>query len=163
MESRFETLTEKKFVGNRVMMSSADNKTFDLWRNFMPQRKAIQNVVGTELYSIEVYPKGFFERFDPNAEFEKWAAVEVADFETVADGLEIIVVPGGDYAVFSYKGLSGEGAKAYRYIFAEWLPKSGYSLDSRPHFAKMGEKYKNDDPNSEEELWIPVKIEKRDS
>jgi hypothetical protein len=30
-------------------------------------------------------------------------------------------------------------------------------LNKRPHFAKMGEKYKNEDPDSEEELWIPIK------
>jgi len=30
-------------------------------------------------------------------------------------------------------------------------------LDNRPHFEVLGEKYKNGDPESEEEIWIPVK------
>ena len=32
-----------------------------------------------------------------------------------------------------------------------------YTLDDRPHFEILGEKYKNQDPDSEEELWIPIK------
>jgi AraC family transcriptional regulator len=38
------------------------------------------------------------------------------------------------------------------------LPGSDYSLDSRAHFEILGKKYKHDDPNSEEEVWIPIKI-----
>jgi AraC family transcriptional regulator len=30
-------------------------------------------------------------------------------------------------------------------------------LDQRPHVEVMGEKYKNNDPDSEEEIWIPIK------
>ncbi|MGK2861531.1 MAG: GyrI-like domain-containing protein [Chitinophagaceae bacterium] len=45
----------------------------------------------------------------------------------------------------------------FSYIFNTWLPPSGYDLDNRPHFEILGEKYKNDDPLSEEEIWIPIK------
>ncbi|EPE83362.1 GyrI-like small molecule binding domain protein [Leptospira noguchii str. 1993005606] len=40
------------------------------------------------------------------------------------------------------------------YIFQEWLPNSGYKL--KPHFELLGSKYKNNDPTSEEEVWIPI-------
>jgi AraC family transcriptional regulator len=30
-------------------------------------------------------------------------------------------------------------------------------LDNRPHFEILGEKYKQGSPDSEEEIWIPVK------
>lgn len=39
-----------------------------------------------------------------------------------------------------------------------WLPASDYNLDNRPHFEVLGEKYKNNDPTSEEEIWIPIKL-----
>jgi AraC family transcriptional regulator len=32
-----------------------------------------------------------------------------------------------------------------------------YFLDDRPHFEILGDKYKNGDPDSEEEIWIPIK------
>ena len=36
-------------------------------------------------------------------------------------------------------------------------PNSDYKPDDRPHFELLGAKYKNDDPDSEEEIWIPIK------
>jgi AraC family transcriptional regulator len=157
MEPGIITLPEKKFVGKRISMAFADNRTMALWKGFMPKRKTIRNSLGTELYSIEVYPPLFFDDFNPAAVFEKWAAVEVSDFQTVPDDMETLVSPEGLYAVFIHKGPASAGPKTYRYIFETWLPGSGYVLEHRPHFAIMGEKYKNDDPGSEEEIWIPVK------
>jgi len=152
-----ETLGEKKFIGKRLRMSFTNNKTHELWRSFMPRRKEIQNIIGSELYSIEVYPPNFYNNFNPEAEFEKWAAVEVTDFQTIPDNMETIISPEGLYAVFIHKGAASEGPKTYQHIFAIWLPNSEFQLDNRPHFAVMGAKYKSEDPDSEEELWIPVK------
>ena len=157
MPPRIENLTEKLLVGKRLKMSFVETRTTELWRGFMPRRKEIENSNGSDLYSVEIYPRGFFDDFAPEKEFEKWAAIEVADFENVPGDLETLMIPNGLYAVFLYRGKSSEGAGFYRYIFAEWLPNSEFLLDERPHFALMGEKYKNDEPDSEEELWIPVK------
>ena len=157
MQHRIAVLKEKKFIGKRVMISFAINRTGELWRSFMPARKNIRNQVGSDLFSIEVYPPLFFDRFDPASEFEKWAAVEVTDFTFVPDGMEAITVPGGLYAVFSYVGPASAASSAYQHIFATWLPQSDFLLDDRPHLAVMGAGYKHEDPGSEEELWIPVK------
>lgn len=157
MQYRIETLPEIKLAGEHVRMSFANNKTGELWRAFMPRRREIGNTVGTELYSVEIYPRGYFETFNPSADFEKWAAVPVKDLDKLPEGMESLTIPEGLYAVFTYKGRASEGAKAYEYIFRTWLPESEYVLDNRPHFALMGEKYKNDDPDSEEELWVPIK------
>jgi AraC family transcriptional regulator len=82
--------------------------------------------------------------------------VEV-DIETqIPEGMETLTIPGGMYAVFHYKGLSTD-TSIFEYIFKTWLPSSGYVLDDRPHFERLGEKYKNGDPNSEEDIFIPVK------
>ena len=138
-------------------MSFADNKTASLWSSFMPRRKEIKNNIGTELYSVQVYAPLFFDQFDPKAEFAKWATVEVTDYDKVPNGMEPFILPGGLYAVFLYHGSSGAAAGVFQYIFSIRLPQSGYILDNRPHFEILGEKYKNDDPDSEEEIWIPVK------
>lgn len=157
MEYRIETMPETQFVGQKALMSLSDNKTVAIWRNFMPKRDEIKGVIGNELYSIEQYEDDYFANFDPSKRFKKWAAVAVSTLEDQPADMQSLVVPEGKYAVFHYKGSSSEAGKAYQYIFREWLPNSGYQLDNRPHFAVMGEKYKNNDPNSEEELWIPVK------
>ena len=93
---------------------------------------------------------------DFHQEFEKWAAVEVAAFDDVPEGLETFTLGGGRYAVFDYKGASTD-SRIFVYIFTEWLPASGYALDDRPHFEILGDRYRNADPESEEEIWIPIK------
>ncbi len=157
MQARIETLSETKLIGKHMTMSLSDNKTGELWRSFMLRRKEIQNNIGTTLYSMQVYDPSYFIHFDPNKIFEKWATIEVTDFETVPDGMETITLSSGLYAVFIHKGDASTGPQIFRYIFETWLPGSEYVLDHRPHFEKLGEKYKNNDPDSEEEIWIPVK------
>lgn len=157
MEHRIEILTEKKLVGLRMKMSFVDNKTGELWKNFMPKRKEIQNIVGIELYSMQIYPPLFFMDFNHNAEFEKWACAEVTDIKEIPAEMETFILTKGLYAVFLYKGAASEAKNAFQYIFRTWLPNSGYILDDRPHFELLGEKYKNNDPTSEEEIWIPIK------
>lgn len=123
----------------------------------MPRRKEIKNHLSTDLFSMQVYDKNYdFKNFDLHAKFEKWAAIEVSDFNDVPSGMETFVLPEGLYAVFIHKGPASEGERTFRYIFQEWLPGSGYQLDDRPHFEILGDKYKTDDPQSEEEVWIPV-------
>jgi AraC family transcriptional regulator len=157
MQPRIVTLNEKKLIGKRIKMSFSNNKTYELWRSFMPRKKDIRNVISSDLYSIEVYGRAFFDNFSPETEFEKWAAVEVTDFNTVPDDMESITLSGGLHAVFLYQGPASAASKLYQYILGTWLPGSDFLLDNRPHFALMGPKYKNEDPNSEEEIWIPIK------
>lgn len=155
MKPRIETLTEKKLVGKRMTMSLTENKTAILWQNFMPKRKEINNRVTNDLISMQVYHEPL-RIGDLNQEFEKWAAIEVSHFDDVPEGLDTFILKGGLYAVFDYKGL-GTDNSIFIYIFGTWLPNSNYILDNRPHFEILGDKYKNGDPNSEEEIWIPIK------
>ena len=157
MKPTIISLSSKKLLGIRTRTSLSLNKTRSLWQSFMPRRKEIRNAIGTELYSLQVYDSFYFSNFNPHTEFEKWACVEVKDYDTIPEGMEPFSLPGGLYAVFLYKGSSASGAETFRYIFETWLPSSEYELDNRPHFEVLGEKYRNDNPDSEEEIWIPVK------
>jgi len=66
-------------------------------------------------------------------------------------------LPAGLYAFFVHKGPADDGFKIYNYILKEWLPNSSCQLDNRPHFTLMAEKHKNNNPESKEKIWIPVK------
>lgn len=139
-------------------MTFAEDQTFVLWSSFMPERRQIANAVNNELFSMQVYPTDFdFEAFDPDARFEKWAAAEVNDFDQVPENMEPFTLPGGLYAVFVHKGPASDGPKTFGYIFRIWLPASEFVLDTRPHFEILGDKYKNNAPDSEEEIWIPIR------
>jgi AraC family transcriptional regulator len=157
MNPRIERLSAKKLVGNRMLMTFSNNRSYELWSGFMPRRKEISNHIGTNLYSVQIYAPRFFENFDPVAEFDKWAAIEVTDFNKIPGGLETYTLPEGLYAVFHYQGAASSAAATFKHILGTWLPNSDYILDDRPHFEILGEKYKNEDPGSEEELWIPIK------
>jgi AraC family transcriptional regulator len=160
-EPRIETIPAKKLIGQRLSMSLADNKTYQLWSSFMPRRKEIEHCVNQDLISMQVYDDAFnFKNFNPNAAFEKWAAVEVADLEFVPAQMETFILPPGLYAIFLHRGARTTAPKTFQYIFETWLPNSDYRLDNRPHFELLGKKYKNENPDSEEEIWIPVKPKK---
>jgi len=155
-EPRIEVLQEKMLVGKHLNMSFADNRTAELWRSFMPLKKEIRYVVNTDLYSLQLYPPAFFEPFNPHAAFKKWAAIEVSNTDIIPEGMEALTLAGGLYAVFVHRGASHD-TSTFQYIFGIWLPNSAYLLADRPHFELLGAKYKNAEPDSEEEIWIPIK------
>ncbi|MBD0778048.1 GyrI-like domain-containing protein [Maribacter sp. ANRC-HE7] len=156
LKPRIEALKEKRLVGKHLRMSLAQNRTEELWGSFMPMIKTISNTISDNKFSLQVYPKDYFDNFDPTIEFEKWAMVEVVDFINVPGQCSTFVLQAGLYAVFDYKG-SGTNSRIFEYIFSSWLPNSDYILDNRPHFEVLGEKYKNNHPESEEQIWIPVR------
>lgn len=157
MTPSITSITAKKLVGLSVTMSFADNKTGLLWRTFMPKRNEIQNTINNDLYSLQLYPSTIIESgFTLDMVFEKWALKEVSSFDTIPEGMQSFVLPTGLYAVFHYKGLSTD-TTIFDFIFNTWLPQSAYVLDNRPHFEILGDLYKNNDPASEEDVYIPIK------
>ena len=157
MSPRIEIVQSKKLIGKRTKLTYFIIRIAQLWGSFMPDRKHITNPLTNELIALTLYTADHFTNFELTNEFEKWACVEVADFEKIPTGMEGFVLNGGLYAIFHYRGSSAEIAAFYRSIFEEWLPNSNYTLDQRPHVEVMGEKYKNNEPDSEEEIWIPIK------
>lgn len=162
MESRIEELPEMTLIGKSMRMSLTNNRTFELWNSFMTSKGAIENGVGTNLYSIQVYDDlHYFEKFDPITEFTKWAAIEVENHSNIPNGFLSYTLKKGTYAVFVHKGTPADFPKTFQYILGKWLPQSGFELDNRPHFELLGDKYKNNDPNSKEEVWVPIRKKSR--
>lgn len=156
MNPTIKTFKTTKFIGKNLSFTYTDYRAFELWSSFMPRRREIQNAIGSELYNIQINPENF--DFQPNTPFTKWAAIAVSSFDFIPDGMETLEIQEGLYAVFSYKGDQSNVAAFFNSIYTEWLPNSEYELGNHPQFEILGEKYKNNDPNSEEEIWIPVKL-----
>lgn len=119
----------------------------------MPEKYKIKNVATNELIAMQLFPNNINN--EGADEYTIWATVEVHDFENIPNGILSYAIPSGDYAVFTLKGMNIQGL--YEKIMTEWLPKSGYTIDDRPHFQIMGENYKNGSPDSEEDIYIPIK------
>ena len=159
MQPTFVYLKEKKLVGCSCKMNFTDNKTGILWQGFMPRVKEIKNKTSTDLFSVQVYDADYnFNQFNPSVYFTKWSATEVSIFDHVPANMETLTIAEGLYAVFLHKGSNTDNS-TFQYIFQKWLPNcEEYSLDARPHFEVLGEKYKNNNSSSEEEIWIPIKF-----
>ena len=157
MNPRIEIIEEKKLVGKKLTMSYANYRIGELWGSFMPRRKEISNITSNDLISLVIYKPNHFDDFNPTNEFERWAVVEVDDFANIPVEMETFGLSSGLYAVFHYIGSTDGIASFYQNIFTVWLPNSEYELDDRPHFEILGEKYKNNDPLSEEDIFIPIK------
>ncbi|MGY6648395.1 GyrI-like domain-containing protein [Wenyingzhuangia sp. IMCC45574] len=156
MKPQIVALEEKKLIGMSLKMSLENNKTGVLWKDFSPRIKEISNGISSDKFSLQQYDAEYFSAFNPNKEFVKWAAIEVENYDSIPSNMETLILKAGLYAVFHYKGYSHDSS-FFHSIYTEWLPKSGYVLDQLPHFEVLGTKYKNNDPNSEEEIWIPIK------
>lgn len=155
---RIEEVSEKKLIGNRLVMSLSEDRTKELWQGFMSRRKEIGNSINTDLISMQVYDRLLsFSEFNDTTQFEKWAVVEVKDYKVLPKGMESYTLLGGLYAVFIHKGLPSAFPKTAQYIYGVWLPHSDYELDHREHFEVLGDRYRKNDPSSEEEVWVPIK------
>ena len=71
--------------------------------------------------------------------------------EVPVDGdLRIVEVPGGRHAVLHHRGPYAELNKAYRWLYREWLPRSGEQCADRPIF----EEYLNNPRILPPEQWL---------
>ncbi len=158
IQPQLKTFGGATLVGMHTQTSIANDNTPALWQRFMPRRKEIQHPVSGNLISVQVYHPNFkFRDFTHDTIWQKWATVEVSDTATLPDGMEVLQIPAGEYVVFTYTGTPATFGETLRYLFAEWLPARNLRPDaSRPHFEVLGEKYKHNHPDSEEEVWVAV-------
>ncbi len=161
MEPRIEKVTPIKLIGESVQMSLVNNRTLQLWKGFMTNLMQSNASVGYPRYSIQVYEAGYFQNFNPQTTFTKWACIKTDQLHNIPKGFSEFLLDGGQYAVFDYKGTSTDFSKMAQWIYGQWLPNSRYELDHRPHFELLGEKYRNNHPESEEEVWIPIKHKRK--
>lgn len=158
MKFELKEIEAKMLIGYSVTMSLAENKTQEIWKKFMPKLKEIKHAKSADLYSLQIYPMDYYTKFSPFTSFTKWAAIEVKNFENCPTDFQQFTLPAGKYAVFLHKGNTEQFIKTAQYIYGEWLPKSGFKLDERPHFELLGDTYLgHEHPDSEEEVWIPIK------
>jgi AraC family transcriptional regulator len=142
--------------GASEAMSLQTFTPWTLWPRVMPRLAQISNRSSQDLISLRNFNgiPVFGPQANPN--FTYWGGVEVLEANK---GFEHLEIPAGTYAVFHYKGLSSDST-IWRYIYSQWLPNSKWELDERPHFERLGSKYKNDDPTSEEDIYIPIRPKK---
>lgn len=122
----------------------------------MPRKKEIQHKLNEDVLDLQIYPEGYFDQFDPTRKFMKYACVEVNDEAICPEGMELLELQAGKYAIFT-QALKDYDPSIFEYIYGEWLPSSSHQLDSRPHFDVLSEEIQKRNPNALQTIWIPIR------
>jgi AraC family transcriptional regulator len=159
MEPRIEKRGAVKLVG---LVYYGDNRNWEvvkLWEEFMPLMGKVPNSLGgREAYGLCFYS----ESFSRSGLFSYMAAIPVSSLDVIPMEMVGKTLPGSEYAVFRHKGrLVGESntiKDTYAYAYGTWLPNSGYENPPGYDFELYGERFRgNQDPESELEVWIPIR------
>ncbi len=154
MSPKIINFTTRNVVGISTKMKPDEYfKIPQLWQEFMPRKKEIENINSEEFIAIQQFSEG--TTINNIEAYTIWASVEVSNFKEIPKGMASFEIPAGKYAVFLQKGM--EASKTYQSIMNDWLPTSGYAIDDRPHFQIMGKTYNNGSLDSEEDFYIPIK------
>ena len=163
MEPKILELNEMKLVGigsNFISVLSPDKNNHvvipQLWDRYLKRCKEIDERVSRVDYGLCDRISEETQRTHPDECFYM-ACAEVASFDSVPEGMETRVVPGGRYAVFTHTGTLDHLEHTMNFIYGSWLPKSGEELRDAPDLERYDERFKPDSEESELDIFIPLK------
>lgn len=143
--------------GKKLETSFSKNETSKLWRPFREVIKEKSNLKPQKYFSISRFGKEMQEgSLVVETVFEKCAAIEM-DLVNCPNGFEEIHLEGGEYATVIFIGSIEKFQDMIFNFLQNWLPDSGYELDSRAHFETFDESYDPFSESSVELVWIPIK------
>jgi len=137
-------------VGLKYRGKNENNEIPQLWAALHPRIGEIKNMVtDCVAYGISA------EMDQSTGEFSYIAGFEASSAEDVPEGMIHFQVPGGTYAVF--RTTLPKIGETFQYAYHTWLPESGYQPGLCPDFELYDEQFDPQDPNSEFDLYTPVK------
>jgi len=80
------------------------------------------------------------------------------DYRKIPEGFIEDVIPGGRYAVYTYKGeMTPESVREfYNNIYYRWLAEDGLSPSRNECFEHYDSRFKEGSGKSEYDIWVPV-------
>lgn len=158
MDIQLIEMEEMCFVGFKGNTKSGFFIISRLWKKLYKEKNNINNRICSDfLIGINDYSNTYnFEVGHPA--FDYYAAVEVTQSEEVSSKLNVITIPAGKYAVFTYQGKSKDTIQpVLDYIYKEWFPQSSCQLNEnvKIDFVRYGEKI-NEKGQNQIEVWIPI-------
>lgn len=156
MEPTFVDTKEIKVVGLMANFNDDSKKGIpDLWDNFAPRMGEIKARIEGTTYGV------CFPAAHDDENFDYMAAVPVANFDTIPEGMVARTVPAHKFAVFTHKtgndSLHNDLQKSVQYIWGTWLPNSGYEHAKVPDFELYDGRMDPLTGKGEFDLYLPVK------
>lgn len=150
---------EISVAGIRGETSTQYNILPDLWNNLLKKTGKIPDSSKVRRFGIcETDRINTRISRDGNVVFTELVGIEVKDFQNVPQGLDIKVIPGGRYAVFTHKGTVATLRKTYDYIWGSWALFTRETPDEREDFEIYDERFLGaDHEDSQIDIYVPVK------
>jgi AraC family transcriptional regulator len=153
----FRTKEAFKIVGIERYTSNGIPSIREAWDQFGKRSQEIQHVVGPAAHGIEDYSRDFDRNKGGFPKYFYIASLEVNTLADIPAGMVGKEIPSANYAVFSYNGPIDSLHEFFGFIYGEWMPKSGYSMD--PKLSLDFERYPErimDMNQAQIEIWVPV-------
>ena len=129
----------------------------EAWAEFSKRGHEIKNAKLPGVYGIEDYSRDFDMNKGGFPKYYYIAAYEVEDFNDVPAGMATKEIAAANYAVFTYRGHVDGIHDFFGFIYGEWIPQSGYSMDPRLSLDFEHYREPNMDMNDLHlEIWVPV-------
>ncbi|MDF2158590.1 GyrI-like domain-containing protein [Algoriphagus sp. CAU 1675] len=157
MRIRIKQIKEKKLIGLKLTMNHFEDRSGELWAQFLSKRRLISPFSTQDMICVQNYEKNYFKNLDQGKNFEKWVTLEVQDHKNIPEGMHAFLLEEGLYAVIepSFFNCTWE---ALQHLLQYWLPSTDFRLDDRPHLEVFSDRSKIFSKTWE--IWIPVKKKK---
>jgi AraC family transcriptional regulator len=147
MQPQIVTKPAFTVVGLRIHTKPMTQEIPQLWDQLVPRMGEIRNV------SEPHVSYGLMANFDQQAGvLDYMAGNPVESVGELPAGMSRWDVPANTYAVFETS--LPKISETFDYIYATWLPTSGYQQAAGPYFERYGETFSPDNPNLS--IYIPV-------
>ena len=127
------------------------------WGEFGTRKNEIAHSLGPVAFGVEDYSRDLDMN---NGGFPKYyytAGLEVSTIKGIPIGMVAKTIPAANYAVFTFKGAMSDIHDFFGYIYGEWLPKSGYTMNDKLSldFERYPEPLMDPD-HAHVEIWVPI-------
>lgn len=90
------------------------------------------------------------------SELRSFACLTVASGTKVEEPLEMVEIPGGDYAVFCYDGPHSQMSSFYRWMYGAWLQTSEREIRDHPGFAHYVNPFETSPSKLKTDIYLPL-------
>ena len=154
MEPRIVTLDQLVLIGRPYFGDAENNKFAQAWDRFFPFEDQIPSKVNHQVwYGVEIYGPEFHK----DHQWMYFPSTEVSSLDEIPEALFGKILPSATYAVFTVKGGVPKIGETFMYAYDTWFPASEYEVAHPFDFEYYDERFKADDPDSELDIYIPIK------
>lgn len=151
---RIKVLKDTPIVGLLKTGSFKDMNYPQVWEEFFSIYQKSQHKSNSQFYGTMYWDANTPETEDMTIHYMVGIPEKVMKKLDVP--FEKHVIKGGQYAVFIHQGPVFSIQGTYEYIYGTWFRSSGYKDRYGDVFEYYDKRFKDNDPSSIVEIWVPV-------